>query len=324
MPVVYSIDAGGSRTTVAVIRPSRPMDSWQTESFAIASVGEAVAVEVLEQLLRRIVEAAGPDQYAVGCIASSSMPVADEAPKPAALIDVVQAAAPVGRVVLVNDVVPLAFSPALDAGGVVVSCGTGSSVLARDPRSPTVIKVGGHEHIVSDQGSAYSLAREGLRAAARDADGLGGHTVLRADAEEFFGRPMPALGRWLAELPRVRAVVAGFAPFVTRAAESGDDVAREIATAEAASLVDAVDVAVRRLALGPRPTIAFAGSVLHGSSYFRLLVEDELGRRALTDDARENLRLLDGVAAGLQFAERLGEPAGPPVPDGVVLDINPT
>jgi N-acetylglucosamine kinase-like BadF-type ATPase len=316
--VRYSVDAGGSRTTVAVQLPDRgdgvtgldgdtATQSWTTDSFAIASVGEAEAEASLELLLTKI-RTLADGVVAVGCIASSSMPVAGEAPAPASLIEVVRRHAPAGRVVVVNDVVPLVYSAAMDPGGIVISSGTGSSVLARDPRTSTLIKVGGHEHIVSDQGSAYSLAREGLRAAARDADGIGATTSLRPSAEEFFGRPLPALGRWLAELPRVRTAVASFAPYVTDAAADGDAVARAIAEAEAAALVDAAGVAVTRLSLGPTPAIAFAGSVLHNSDYFRNLVADEFARRGLTSESRENVRLLEGVAAHS-------------IPDGIVLEI---
>jgi glucosamine kinase len=324
---VYSIDAGGSRTTVAVALDNQPTQTWTTESFAIASVGEAAADATLAELLRRIRHLLGDEVTAVGCIASSSMPVAGEAATPSSVIDAVRAGAPNGRVAVVNDVVPLTWSPALAAGGIVVCSGTGSSVLGRDARTGSFVKVGGHEHIVSDQGSAYSLAREGLRAAARDGDGLGPATALRATAEGFFGRSLPSLGRWLAERPRVRTVVAAFAAQVTQCAEDGDAVAGTIAVAEAAALADAAMVAATRLALGFAPPIGLAGGVIHGSPYFRSLLEVELARRDLTDDRRSNLHAVEGIAAGISFARRFvdqppGEVAGSVFGEGVVVDID--
>jgi N-acetylglucosamine kinase-like BadF-type ATPase len=324
-PTVYSIDAGGSRTVIAVARPGAPVETWVRESFAIASAGSATARSRLESVLREVCARVGPDSRTVGCIASSSMPVSDEAPAPASLVDVIAAYAPGGRVVLVNDVVPPLWSAPIDGVGVVLCSGTGSSVIGRDARR-RLIKVGGHEHIVSDQGSAYSLAREGLRAAARDIDGTGPATKLRAAAEAFFGRPLPALGRWLAELPRARTTVASFAPCVTGGAADDDRVASEIVQVESLALVDAVQVAIAGLTLGQMPAIGLAGGVLHGSDYFRGLVERELVQRALADDARSNVHLLDGIAAGIQFALRLSEQAeddadAAVVPDGVVLEI---
>jgi glucosamine kinase len=319
----YSVDAGGSRTVAAASRSDRESKSWSRESFAIASAGPARAQAVLGSLLRDIREWAGAG-LEVGCIASSSMPVSHEAPPPAQLLEVIEKHAPPGRVVVVNDVVPLLWSSPLGGVGVVVCSGTGSCVLGRDALGRT-IKVGGHEHIVSDQGSAYSLAREALRAAARDADGTGPPTKLRGEAETIFARPLPALGRWLAEMSRARTTVASFAPVVTECAHNGDIVASAIVEAEAAALVDMVQAAVATLTLGEGPQIGLAGGVLHGSPHYRELVGSALAARGLTDASHSNLSLIDGIRAGAQFAQRLAnsvdDTRASPVPDGIVIGI---
>jgi len=319
---VYTIDAGGTRTTAEASRSGEQAQTWSRESFAIASAGRTQAQAVLSSLLDDIRAWAGPDE-SVGCIASSSMPVGEEAPAPRSLVEVIEKHAPPGRVVMVNDVVPLLWSAGIAGVGIVLCSGTGSCVLGRDA-SGHLVKVGGHEHIISDQGSGYSLARKALRTAARDADGTGPRTRLRAEAETFFGRPLPALGRWLAELPRARTVVASFAPSVTLSAAEGDDAARAITESEAVALVDMVQVAVAGLALGDMPIIGFAGGVLHGSSYFRELVEAELAARELTRPSRSNLHLVDGISAGAQFALRLSHNSDGrtiSVPDGEVVSI---
>lgn len=321
---VYSVDAGGSNTLAAVSYAGGPSETWARPSFAIASAGERTAQILLESILREICVRVGRDSNVVGCIASSSMPAFDEAPAPAELLNVIASHAPVGRVVVVNDVVPLLWSATINGVGVVVCSGTGSSVIGRDSGG-RLVKVGGHEHIISDQGSAYSLAREGLRAAARDADGTGPATKLRPAAEAFFGRPISALGRWLAELPRARTTVASFAPGVTTSAENDDEVARAIVNTEVAALVHAVEAAVSRLTLEPMPRIGLAGGVLHGSGYFRTEVERELSRCGLADAARSNVQLVEATGAAIRFALRLSGPTGrdglPFLPDGVVLDV---
>ncbi|HEY0870049.1 MAG TPA: BadF/BadG/BcrA/BcrD ATPase family protein [Acidothermaceae bacterium] len=319
---VYSIDAGGSRTTAEAARSGEQAQTWSRESFAIASAGRTQAQAVLTSLLDDIRAWADPDE-SLGCIASSSMPVGQEAPAPRSLVEVIEKHAPRGRVVIVNDVVPLLWSAGIAGVGIVLCSGTGSCVLGRDARGQ-LVKVGGHEHIISDQGSGYSLARTALRAAARDADSTGPRTKLRTEAETFFGRPLPALGRWLAELPRARTVVASFAPSVTLAAAEGDDAAKAITQAEAAALVDMVQAAASALSLGELPIIGFAGGVLHGSSYFRELVEAELAARTLTRPDRTNLHLIDGISAGAQFALRLarnGDGSTLPLPDGEIISI---
>jgi N-acetylglucosamine kinase-like BadF-type ATPase len=317
---VYSIDAGGSRTTAEATRSDGQSQAWSRESFAIASAGRSKAQAVLTSLLQDIRKFADPDT-SLGCIASSSMPVGQEAPPPKSLVDVIEQYAPPGEVVIVNDVVPLLWSSRIAGVGIILCSGTGSCVLGRNA-DRQLVKVGGHEHIVSDQGSGYSLARQALRAAGRDADGTGPPTRLRTEAEAFFDRPLPALGRWLAELPRARTVVASFAPYVTLSANEGDLAARAITEAEAVALVDMVQVAARGLDLGELPVIGFAGGVLHGSEYFRELVEAALVARGLTNPGRSNLYLVDGIDAGLQFASRLSSAgSSAPVPDGLVISV---
>jgi glucosamine kinase len=317
----FSIDAGGSRTLATAFQAGRGSTSWSRESFAIASVGPVRSQAVLESLLREIREWSGTG-IDVGCIASSSMPVGFEAPPPTRLLEVIAQHAPQGRVVLVNDVVPLLWSSPLGGVGVVICSGTGSCVLGRDPESG-MIKVGGHEHILTDQGSAYSIARTALRAAAREADGLGPWTALRVEAEAFFARPMPALGRWLAEMSRARTSVASFAPVVVDCALDGDDVARSIVRSEAAALVDMVQVVIDTSAVGAMPMIGLAGGVLHGSQYYRELVESTLAARGFTDTARSNVALIDGIGAGTQFAQRLADSLDDDsaVPDGTVIHV---
>jgi hypothetical protein len=280
----YIVDAGGSHTTISVSRPGKAPQSWTTESFAIASVGESAAKTTLEDLLTKITALADDGVPALGCIASSSMPVAAEAPAPAPLIEVVHAEAPTGRVVVVNDVVPLAWSSELDGGGVAVSSGTGSSVLGRRAGSSALVKVGGHEHIIADPGQRLQPGpRRPPRRCARR------RRARRDDQSAGCGR-----GFLRTPDARARPVAGG-----------------------------AAEAAVTRLNLEPTPAIAFAGSVLHTSSYFRALVEEHLARRGLTTDSRHNLYLLEGLAAGLDFAGRLYEADRDSIPDGVVIEVAP-
>jgi N-acetylglucosamine kinase-like BadF-type ATPase len=323
-PTLYGIDAGGTRTIITVVRPGESPVRWERGSFAIATAGADEAARCLTDLLLEVADVSGQDAPAIGCIASSAMPVGDEAPAPQLLIDAILASAPAGWLVLVNDVIPLLWSPHLQGPGLAVSSGTGSSVIGRSADG-RLLKVGGHEYIISDEGSAYSLAREGLRCAAKAADGLGEATSLRHAAEAFFERPLPALGRWLAEMPRARRTVAGFAPQVTAAAEVGDLVAQRIVATEADRLVDAVQFAAGQLALPAMSPIGLAGGVFWGSPRFRERVQSTLHRRGLTDATRRNIELLEGQQSSLRFArvtaDLLAEDAKPEPPAGLLLHV---
>jgi N-acetylglucosamine kinase-like BadF-type ATPase len=298
----YAVDAGGSCTAVRVRRRDGRQSSWQAASCAIATVGEQQAVARLRDTLSRVRSEILGDCGAWGCLASSSFPVAGEAPAPDALIRAIISSGCPGRVLVVNDVVPLLWSGHLAGHGVVVNSGTGSVVFGRSADG-RVRKLGGHEHILSDQGSAYALAREGLRAATRAGDGLGPATQLLARAEAFYGRALPALGRWLAELDRARFEVARFAPQVLEAEQAGDEVACCLVRAEVDALVAVAASAVARLGLGDQPRVGLSGGVMRRSPRFRGLVVAALERTGL----RPEWAVLDSVAATLDFVDLVRE-----------------
>jgi N-acetylglucosamine kinase-like BadF-type ATPase len=295
----FALDAGGSHTVVRTRRADGTERTWDGPSCAIASVGQGPAISRLAEILQSVrAELAGAAAMR-GCIASSSYPVAAEAPPPEPLVRTIAGSGCTGRVILVNDVVPLLWSDHVKGCGVIVNSGTGSAVIGRN-RDGEVVKLGGHEHILSDDGSAYSLARAGLRAAVRAVDGLGPATTLLARAESFYGRSAPALGRWLAELGRARNEVARFAAEVLAAHERGDTIAAAITRTEAEALGAAALLAVARLGLGDSPAVGLSGGVMVGSASFRDLVVDCLERRGL----RPRTAVLNSTQAALAFSDR--------------------
>jgi glucosamine kinase len=298
---LWGIDAGGSRTTAIVVLPDGDVSIEKYGSISIGTVGPAAAIAGLTTVLESTRSELPADRLAFGCVGCSSAPVAMESPYPDVLTKVIESHAPAGCVLFANDMVPLLYAPPISAIGIVVSSGTGSCVLGRDG-SGRLAKIGGHEHIVSDEGSAYSLGRAALRAAANAIDGTGPATCLAELATEHFGMAIPYLGRWLSEHRSARAMVAGFAPVVLAA--STDGVARGIIESNAASLATAVIVALDRLDLGTHPSIGFSGGVMRGSeSYRKLIVESVVDRSGL----RPSTFVLDGVDAVLSMAALLQE-----------------
>jgi len=272
---VWGIDAGGSRTTAIVVGPDGDVSVAHYGSVSIGTAGTAAATAGLTTVFESMRSELVAGQFAFGCIGCSSAPVAGESPYPDVLTKVIESHAPAGAVLFVNDMVPLLYAPPILAVGIVVSSGTGSCVLGRDS-SGRLAKIGGHEHIVSDEGSAYSLGRAALRAAASAIDGTGPATILSDLASEHFGMTLPCLGRWLAEKQSARATVAGFAPVVLAA--TADGVARRIVESNAAWLATAVEVALDRLDLGTHPSIGFSGGVMRGSALYRDLVVEGVVR----------------------------------------------
>jgi N-acetylglucosamine kinase-like BadF-type ATPase len=301
----YALDAGGSHTFVRIRRADGSERTWEEPSCAIAANGQAQASYQLRRILERVRSELSSATALRGCIASSSYPVAAEAPTPELMVRTIIGSGCTGRVMLVNDVVPLLWSDHVAGHGVIVNSGTGSSVIGRS-RVGRLLKLGGHEHILSDQGSAYSMAREGLRAAARAADSLGSATALLTRVEAFYGRSVPALGRWLAELGRPRSEVARFAAEVLAADEEGDPVATAIVETEAEALSRAALLAVSRLGLGSSPAIGLSGGVMCGNERFRAVVVEGIIRGEL----RPQIAVLNSTDEALAFVDRAVELPG--------------
>lgn len=298
-PVLWGIDAGGSRTTAITVHADGAVSVEQYGSISIGTVGTAAATAGLTAVFETMRSKLPVHQLSFGCVGCSSAPVAGESPYPDSLVKVIESHAPAGCVMFTNDMIPLLYAPPVSAVGIVISSGTGSCVLGRNA-SGRLAKIGGHEHIVSDEGSAYSLGRAALRAAAEAIDGTGQPTILSDLAAGYFGMTIPALGRWLAENRSARAMVAGFAPVVLGA--SNDEIARSIVQSNATSLATAAGVALNRLDLGSRPAIGFSGGVLRGSDTYRSLVVETLVR---VHGIRPRTHVLDGTNAVLSMAARL-------------------
>jgi N-acetylglucosamine kinase-like BadF-type ATPase len=321
---LWGVDAGGSRTTVVVARPDGDLSVEHSGSISIGTVGHAAAAAGLIEVLELLRSEWPADELAFGCVGSSSAPVAMESPYPDVLVKVIESHAPAGPILFVNDMVPLLYAPPVLGVGVVVSSGTGSCVLGRNGAGE-MAKIGGHEHIVSDEGSAYSIGRAALRAAAHAVDGTGPATILSDRAREHFGMTIPALGRWLADSHSARAIVAGFAPVVFDA--SADDVARNIIESNADSLATAVIVALDRLDFGAEPSVGFSGGVMRHSEFYRTLIE----RRVRAKGFRPVTYVLDGTNAVLAMATQLrdqhsGRPITSPCPgpdQGLYLRLDP-
>ncbi len=169
-----------------------------------------------------------------------------------------------------NDATLLFAAGTPEGWGLAVIAGTGSIAFTLD-RAGKDGRAGGWGYLLGDEGSAWMLGLNGLRAACRAADGAGPPTRLldaflkslrTTDPRDFI--PAVYRGEW------DRAAIAGLAPVVVEAAESGDDVAHKLVVREVTELArtaaTAVDAAkLPRLAL----PVAVAGGLIVRSAFYR-------------------------------------------------------
>ncbi|WP_033294457.1 N-acetylglucosamine kinase [Amycolatopsis jejuensis] len=200
----------------------------------------------------------------------------------------------------------VAYAAATSApDGTVLIAGTGS-IAGRIRNRRMVATAGGHGWLLGDEGSAFWLGREAVRAtlaALERGAPLGGlATTVLAEAfgpsavDEGPDTMWALVTRANAE-PPIR--LARFAPLVSAAARSGDPVAEEI-TARAARHLVATARATREP--GEKTPVVLVGSVLTGDSPVGALVRTEFaGLDVLTSS--------DGVlgAAWLAAVDAWGE-----------------
>ena len=273
--MVVGVDAGGTKTRAiclsvdgrvrgsGVAGPANHVTGPLGQ--ARRSIGEAIACATAFAGLGR------PLPVAAVCIGSAGLEHAGEEREGRSLLDdhLVQA----GRVVLDSDAY-VAWAGAFQCRpGVVVIAGTGSMSLGVDAAGRRV-KVGGWGWRVGDEGSAYAIAVEAIRAALRTLDGRCDAVLLWEELERFAqqalvdsagvpldGDPL-AVRAWLYGTERVPAEIAAFAPAVERAALAGCSVARDVLERAGHELAAAA-LAVRAQLPDSVPLpVALVGSVL--------------------------------------------------------------
>jgi N-acetylglucosamine kinase-like BadF-type ATPase len=170
--------------------------------------------------------------------------------------------------------------------GIVTIAGTGSIAFGRNSKGVTA-RAGGWGYIFGDEGGAFDITREAVRASLRQDEGWGPETSLReALLEETGAKSADDLMHrfYTPDYPRSR--VATFARIVDREAIEGDPVAQDILRNSAARLAEIVG-AVRRQLFHAEETarVSYAGGVFRSRillAHFRELVGRELGNRFTT------------------------------------------
>ncbi len=146
--------------------------------------------------------------------------------------------------------------------GIVTIAGTGSISFGRNEAGETA-RAGGWGYLFGDEGSAFDLARQALRAALRFEEGWGPSTVLRRMLCEAVGLDdIRLVQRKLYSAEFTRKRIAALAPLVEEAARLQDPVACSILENAARDLAAITDVVRARLFQRKESaTIAYVGGV---------------------------------------------------------------
>lgn len=220
---------------------------------------------------------AGSIRFAAACFGMSGGPDDKR--------EILAAILPADRVIVTTDAA-IALAGATESGqGIVVIAGTGSIAFGRNAEGRNA-RAGGWGYVFGDEGGAFDIARQALRASLRIEEGWGPATSLRGAILQAVGVASAdaALHRlYTADWPRSRA--AQLAPLVDEAADNGDRMALQIMNDAARDLsLLAASVRGQLWAKRAEVEIAYIGGVFESRRLlerFRLLVELEEGVRCI-------------------------------------------
>ena len=206
---------------------------------------------------------------------------------------------------LVTDDVTIALAGAhQDGRGIVTIAGTGSVSMGRNAAGDTA-RAGGWGYAFGDDGGAWGIVRDALRAAFRWKEGWGPPTLLHdLFLREAGGSDIHVFRRRLytEEYPRPR--IAAFSKLVNEAAQQGDAVALDILRKAAGSL-STITMVVRRqvFAQADSVDVAYLGGVFSSE-----IVLDEFRRKLESEDHIRLIEPRQGPTMGaLLEAIRLGQ-----------------
>ncbi|MEU1919439.1 BadF/BadG/BcrA/BcrD ATPase family protein [Streptomyces albogriseolus] len=258
---VLAVDAGNSKTDVAVVAPDGTvLSTAQGGGFRPPADGLDEAMATLAAPVTEALRTAGVPQAAhlSACLANADLPVEEEQ-----LTEAIASRRWSSTVTVRNDTFAVLRAGVSEPRGVAVVCGAGINCVGMRPdgrtaRFPALGRFSG------DWGGGWALAEEALWHAARAADGRGGPTALATALPAHYGVPdMPALieALHLRRIPPRRRHEA--TPVLFATAAQGDRTARGVIDRQAAEIVTMATVALTRLDLLDEDTpVLLGGSVL--------------------------------------------------------------
>ncbi len=230
--IILGADAGGSKTTVIVAEGEQILARAAGGGAKMRSGKGIACASVIAEISRRALAETGrlrADVLVAGVAGAGRDAERDEVRHALRTEDFAE------RVIVTGDTDMALAAAFADRPGMVVTAGTGSIAVARDPAG-RLHRAGGFGWQMGDEGSGYAIGRAALGAVGRAADGRSPRTELTTLLLKFTrSESLDGLVRWAAAAGNPE--VAALAPAVFEAARMGDTIAAGI-----------MDYAVRELA----------------------------------------------------------------------------
>lgn len=268
--VILAIDGGGSRTRcLAINREVKVLGAGESGASNHLLVDKKIVKASLDEAIKTALAQADLKLPDVACVSAGLAGVdfddsgADEMKDLFCELGLTNA--------VINGDMVIAHAGALAGSpGVLALAGTGSSILGVGAEGSRV-KVGGWGPIYGDEGSAYGIAQNCLRAAARSFDGRGEKTALLDGITSALGLKnfSETVRRIYVEKMESREIAA-LSRAAYEIAEKGDETAVKIFFQAGNELAESAAAALWRLNLAEtRTKVSYQGSVLESCALVR-------------------------------------------------------
>jgi N-acetylglucosamine kinase-like BadF-type ATPase len=301
MMIAIGIDAGGTATVAAVSRNGTAVREASGPAANATTAGVAASAATIVATMRAALGIDEPDSVHAGVAGAGRPEVARE------LKAAIARAFPAARVV-VSDDASIALRGAIASGpGVILIAGTGSVAYAE--HADGSVLVGGHGHLLGDEGSAFAVGMAAVRLYSRVLDGR----AAPDETSDLVARALrapdrAALHTAIYDRQLDPAAIAALAPSIVAFAGKGNRTSTKIVQDAARDLGDLINAALRLAKLtGASPPIALAGGLLRENSLLTFLLETRI-----TGDFTGSEIVRGGfepVRGALRLAEAAGAPA---------------
>ena len=255
--ILVGADVGGSTSRVVVSDGTKVLGTAEGPGAALRPERVLASAATIVDVVRRALSNAGQlraDAMVIGAAGAGRETEREE------LRQALRVEALAGQLRITTDI-EIALEAAFGSQpGIVLTAGTGSIGVARDPAG-VIHRSGGYGWQMGDEGSGYSIGRSALGAVGRAADGRSPATALTAAilAATRAGQ-LEGLIRWSARAGP--AEVAALAPVVLDVAATGDVTARGILDYAARELSQLVFHLVPHFPETVRVTVACNGGLI--------------------------------------------------------------
>ncbi len=263
LPVVIGIDGGATYSYgVAVDLSGRALAAAKAGSLNFFGTSLQEARRSLTQMMRSLETSLPLGNHILHTVIGSAALFFEATPREKELL--CRGIVPLDATRLVSDVMTAYHAASLGRPGVLVVGGTGSSFLARNEHGEYA-QVGAWGHLLGDEGGAYWIGRECIRAAIAASEGTGPATCLLEVVLRWFDVKVLTDIVPIIYQPRYsKDRFAALAGYAAQNADSGDPVWVDVCERAGRELARQAAAAVRLVNLRTRPVpLWLNGSVVH-------------------------------------------------------------